>query len=110
MSIEDFVNQVLADHIYGYVCGEVPVVYDVPKYDDLKFDKKKNISKFRNWIKSLNPELETYGVETLGYLQNNKGIELTELDKKWVSNIKKRNLTSNTCSGCLIGIYEKVFE
>ena len=109
LTITDFVNQILDDHIYGYVCGYAPVVYDVPRYNDLKFDKKKNISEFRNWIKSFNPELQTYGIDALEYLDKNKGIKLTELDKKLISNIKKRNSILNTCSGCL-GIYEKANE
>lgn len=110
LKIKDFINQVLAEHIYGYVCGFAPVVYDVPRYDDLRFDKKRNINKFRDWVKSFNPELQTYGVEALEYLEKNKGLKLTELDKKLISNIKQRNSALNTCSGCLIGIYEKAFK
>lgn len=103
----NFVNQVLDDHIYGYVCGFAPVVYDVPRYNNLMFDKKKNISEFRNWIKSFNPELQTYGIDALEYLEKNKRIKLTELDRKLISNIKNRNSILNTCSGCL-GVYKKV--
>ena len=76
--------ETLADHIYGYVCGFAPVVYDVPRYDDLRFDKKRNINKFRDWVKSFNIELQTYGVEALEYLEKNKGLKLTELDKKLI--------------------------
>jgi hypothetical protein len=54
--------------------------------------------------------LQTYGVEALEYLQNKKGIKLSELDKKLLLNIKNRNSILNTCSGCLIGIYEKAFK
>lgn len=107
---KDFISQVLADHIYGYVCGEAPVIYEIPRYDDLKFDKKRNISKFRNWLKSFSPELQTYGVDALKYLEKNKDIQLTAFDEKLILNIKKRNSTLNTCSGCLIGLYEKAFE
>ena len=106
---KDFINQVLAEHIYGYVCGIAPVFYEVPRYDDLKFDKKRNISKFRDWLKSFSPELQTYGVDALNYLEKNKGIQLTPLDKKLILSIKTRNSILNTCSGCLIGLYEKAF-
>lgn len=110
LTITDFVNQSLEDHIYGYVCGFAPISYDVPRYNDLLFNKEKNISEFRNWIKSFNIELQTYGVEALQYLQNKKGIKLSELDKKLILNIKNRNSILNTCSGCLIGIYKKAFK
>ncbi|MGS2727870.1 hypothetical protein ACU8DI_14770 [Psychroserpens sp. BH13MA-6] len=106
LTTSDFVNQVLADHVYGYYCGFAPVSYDVPRYNDLIFDDKRNISEFRNWLKSFNPELQTYGIDAIEYLEKNKGLKLTELDKKLISNIKKRNSILNTCSGCL-GIYEK---
>jgi len=110
LTITDFINQSLEDHIYGYVCGFAPISYDIPRYNKLRFDKKKNISEFRNWVKSFNIELQTYGVKALEYLQNKKGIKLTELDKKLILNIKNRNSILNTCSGCLIGIYEKAFK
>ncbi|GGE00004.1 hypothetical protein [Planktosalinus lacus] len=105
-TISDFVDQILDDRIYGYVCGYAPVVYDVPRYNELLFDDKKNISEFRHWIKSFNPELQTYGVDALEYLEKNKKVKLTESDKKIIRTIKKRNSTLNTCSGCL-GVFEK---
>lgn len=110
VTAKGFVDQVLAEHVYGFICGFAPAIYEVPRYNNVLFDKKRNINKFRNWVKSFNPELQTYGVMALEYLEKNKGITLTELDKKIISNIKKRNSILNTCSGCTFGIYEKVFK
>lgn len=110
LKVEDFVNQVVADHVYGYVCGFAPIFHKVPRHLDLRFDKKRNIKAFQNWVKSFNPELQTYGVEALEYLVKKKRVKLTELDKKLIAHIKQRNSILNTCSGCIMGIYEKVFE
>ncbi|NHN24717.1 hypothetical protein FIA58_003425 [Flavobacterium jejuense] len=106
----DFVSQVLENLIYSYYCGYGATITKVPEYNNLKFNKKKNRKTFTNWLKSFNPELQTYGLDALLYLEKNKGIQVTELEKKLIANIKNRNSVLNTCSGCEMGIYEKVFE
>ena len=107
---EDFINQILSYNIYGYFCGYAPVSYKIPRVNELKFNKKRNAKKFREWLKSFNPELQTYGVDALEYLDKHTSFKLTELDKKIIQHIKKRNSILSVCSGCEIGIYEKAYE
>ncbi|AZQ44193.1 hypothetical protein [Nonlabens ponticola] len=107
---EDFISQVLSYHIYGYFCGYAPISYKIPRYNDFKFDKKRNAKKFREWLKSFNPELQTYGVDALEYLDENTSFELSKLDEILIKHIKKRNSILSTCSGCEIGIYERVYK
>jgi len=102
LKISDFINQILDDNTYGYICGYAPIVYDVPRYNDFLFDDTSNIVEFKKWIKSFNLELQTYGVDALKYLEKRKKYRLTEMDKKIIENIKVRNSELKSCDGCII--------
>ncbi len=103
--IKDFINQITDTHYCGN-CSST--FYIPPKYLNLEFDKKENVSEFRKWIKSFNIELQTNGVEALEYISKNKNYKLSESDKKIIENIKARNSTVIYCAGDVI-LYRRVF-
>lgn len=112
----DLVNGLTSQHIYGYLCGIAPILRDIPEKSGLKFDDINNIEVFRKWIRSYNPELQTYGVDAIRYIYKKPKFSigkkqniLEEQDKELVKHIKSRNSIINTCSGCFAGIYERVF-
>lgn len=114
--IDDFVNELTQQTVYGYLCGIAPVLRDIPEKDGLKFNDMKNIEVFRKWIRSYNPELQTYGVDAINYIYKQpkfsigkKQSILEKQDKDLVKYVKYRNSIINTCSGCFVGIYERVF-
>ncbi|MBF0762586.1 hypothetical protein IR148_16225 [Dysgonomonas mossii] len=112
-TVNDLRNDLLKDEYYGYICGEAPVIYEIPQYNGLSFDNLKNINQFRYWLRSYNPELQTYGVDALSYLYkkkySDKNDEKVKQDRSIIKYIKQRNSILNTCSGCFVGIYERVF-
>lgn len=112
-SLDLFVSDILSGESYGYICGEAPIIYKIPEHRGLRFGDTKNIKEFRKWLRSYSPELQTYGVDALSYLYKtyhkiSDDIEAKN-DKRIIEHIKQRNSILDTCSGCFIGIYEKVF-
>lgn len=108
-SITDFINSVIEDVKYGYDCGYTVIDYGVPVYAGFMFNDRNNVELFRKWLKSYNIEFQTYGVDALEYLAKYKKVKLNSEDKRIIKYIKSRNSLLNTCSGCLSGIYRKIF-
>lgn len=112
----DLVNDLLQQEVYGYLCGIAPVLRDVPEKRGLRFDDIKNINEFRKWIRSYNPEVQSYGADAISYIYQRPKFSIGEKqnvlekqDKDLAKYIKCRNSIVNTCSGCLFGIYKRVF-
>ena len=67
--------------IYGYSCGSN--ISNLPlEHDDIYFDNIRNAKYFRNWLTAFNPELQTFGVEALKYLEKNKKLPFLVNNKK----------------------------
>ena len=109
-SIEDMISQLSEGEVYGYACGDAPIIEKIPSIKGYKFNQKSNLEIFRNWLQSFNLEMQTYGVDAIGYLVRNKGLKLSIEDQKIINHIKERNSILNTCSGCLEGLYKKAFK
>lgn len=102
---------------YGYLCGIAPQIKDVKERGNYKFDEIRHIHIFREWLRSYNPELQTYGVDAINTIYKLPTFSISENDKKikeqdifLAKHIAKRNSIINTCSGCIIDIYYKVFD
>lgn len=113
---DDLVEELTENRIYGYQCGNAPVIRDVPEKYGYKFNESKHLPVFRKWLRSYNPELQTYGVDAINTVNKLPGLTLSERDKrkaaddlKLIRHIKKRNSIINTCSGSFVGIYERAF-
>ncbi|MDU1889211.1 MAG: hypothetical protein E6767_00855 [Dysgonomonas sp.] len=114
--IDVLISDLLQNKVYGYKCGIVPIEKEVPEQYGYKLNEVKNIPVFREWIRSYNPELQTYGVDALSTIYNKAGSEIVqqqkravEYDLKLIDYVKKRNSIINTCSGSIHGIYKSVF-
>jgi len=112
----DLIKALITQSDYGYLCGIAPTISAVPQRNGLWFDNVKNIGTFRKWLKSYSPEEQAYGVDALSYLYNKPPFATAKRqenqvveDKKLIEQIKKRNSTIRTCSGCIYGIYRKVY-
>lgn len=113
---KDLINDLTKKVVYGYLCGNVPVLRDIPERKGYKFNDYKNIDIFRQWLRSYNPEEQSYGADAIGYIYKKPNIligekenEIGKLDKNLRKHIKERNSIINTCSGCSVGIYKKVY-
>jgi hypothetical protein len=106
---DDFTQNILTLHVYGHHCGEEGTENPSYFYGGISYKKSKNKKLFQNWLKSFNLELQTYGVEGLEYLNEHKGLKLSDSEKDMIAHIKERNSLLNSCGGCLYGFYEKAF-
>lgn len=111
------ISDILKEETYGYSCGIAPVIGGSLENNGFYFNDIKNKDVFRTWLRSYNVELQSYGVDALSYLYNNKPSftigkkekDIRDQDNFIISHIKNRNSIINTCSGCLVGIYMRVF-
>lgn len=112
----DLIKDLVEDRVYGYSCGIAPVLQETPEQYGYQFNDIKQLSIFRGWLRSYNPELQTYGVDAIRtiykqppFLVGEKEQIKKEDDMLISKYIIKRNSTINTCSGCISGIYSKAF-
>lgn len=116
-NIESLISDILKEETYGYSCGIAPIVGGSLENNGFYFNDIKNKDVFRKWLRSYNAEVQSYGVDALTYLYNNKpnfiiGNEekdIKDQDNFIISHIRNRNSIINTCSGCFVGIYTRVF-
>lgn len=113
---DDLIKDLTAYEPYGYMCGMAPVMNMGTQKDGLSFDDFKNIATFREWLRSYNPEIQTYGVDAIhhvykkpNFLIGEEEKRIAEHDKTLTKHIAKRNSILYICEGCVIGIYRKVF-
>lgn len=105
----DFVDQLVKMEIYGYSCGYATVSNAALEYKDLYFDNITNAKYFRNWLTSFNPELQSYGVDALEYLEEKYKLQLSPLEKKIIKHIKARNSILLACGGC-VSFPRKIYD
>ena len=93
-------------YTYGTFCGIVGTPPDKCK-EMLNLVKENNYKKLAEWLKSINPELATYGYIGLNFLER-KGIKLQPMELKRMKELGKLNIQLNTCQGCFFGVTEKM--
>ena len=101
----DLQNQIIADYVVGFGCGEAGI--DVPKESRrmLKLTKRKNKRELNKYLTSFSPELQTLGA--IGLLEIN---QLTDQQTKIINHLKSINPVIFSCSGCLYGLGETFNE
>ncbi|KFC19922.1 hypothetical protein [Chryseobacterium sp. FH1] len=103
-----FLKDILNREVYGDGCGYEMTI--TRKIDDVERDNVENVEKYIEWMKSYNPELQMWGYSEIYKLLKNNFIEVDSEELKIFNHIKKRNLVIETCSGCTLGIFEKIFK
>lgn len=73
----------------------------------LELVNEKNYNELANWLKSINPEIATYGYVGLEFLEK-KGAEITKLELERMTKLRESDIQLNTCQGCIFGVTEKV--
>ncbi|WP_417887976.1 hypothetical protein [Zunongwangia sp.] len=97
----DFIEQLLKEYVVGFGCGFSGKQISKESKKSIRYAKKRNFKKLNELLTSFSPELQTLGV--IGILKIGK---ITDLQKKIIQHLKKRNSVIYSCSGCLYGIGE----
>ena len=95
-------------YIYGTFCG---IAGTPPKKcgEMLNLVKENNYNQLAEWVKSINPELATYGYIGLHFLKR-KGIKLQPIELKRMKELEKLDIALSACEGCIHGITKKMNE
>jgi hypothetical protein len=60
-----------------------------------------------SWLKSINPEIATYGYIGLEFLKK-KGIIIENIESQRMIELSESDIQLNTCYGCIIGVTERI--
>jgi len=93
-------------YIYGTFCsmgGSPPVKCR----EMLDLVKNRNYNKLASWLKSINPEVATYGYIGIEFLKK-KGIEIAQTESERMVELSKSNIQLYTCQGCDFGVTKKM--
>lgn len=110
LEISDFVSQLEKLEIYGYACGLMADLGKPLEHNEIYFSDIRNAEIFRTWLKSFSPELQSFGVDALEFLEENEKLPLSPHEKKIIQHIKLRNSVLYACGGCIVSprkIYKK---
>jgi hypothetical protein len=66
-----------------------------------------NYDQLASWLKSINPEIATYGYIGLEFL-NKKGNNLEKRELQRMTELSKSEIQLNTCQGCIFGVTEQI--
>jgi len=95
-------------YVYGTFCsvGGLP-----PKKckEMLNFVNEKNYNQLAKWVKSINPELATYGYAGLYFLKR-QGVKLRPAELKRMKELEISDIQLNICDGCFFGVAKKISE
>ena len=93
-------------HTYGIFCGIAGTPPDKCQVM-LELVNEKNYEQLANWLKSINPEIATYGYVGLEFLKK-KGITTERVDLERMTILSESEIQLNTCQGCIFGVTEKI--
>jgi hypothetical protein len=105
----EFINQLTGLIIYGFGCSNGSGFYPPEALKMIGYVRKNKYKKLSNWLKEINPELQTYGVEGLMILAN-RGTKIKPDDALIIEHLRKRSSKINHCSGCAFGITTTIEE
>ena len=71
--------------------------------------KDENVDVLHSFLLTISPEEQAYGVAGFEMLERN-GVQIPAQDDALVKYIKKRNGEVICCSGCMLGVVEKLYE
>lgn len=116
--ISDLARDLVEGKIYGYSSYSLdikPTQQDIAERYGYRFSDIRNINIFREWLRSYNPELQTYGVDAIRiiykqppFLIGEKNQKIKEHDMIILKHIIKRNTKINTYGRGIIS-YSKAF-
>ena len=66
-----------------------------------------NYDQLASWLKSINPEIATYGYIGLELLKK-KGIIIENIESQRMIELSESDIQLNTCYGCIIGVTERI--
>ena len=93
-------------YTYGTFCSIAGTPPD--KCQEMRgFVREKKYNELKVWLKSINPEVATYGYIGLEFL-NQSGIEIAQTELEQMNKLRKSDIQLNTCQGCIFGVSEKI--
>ncbi len=104
---EQLLDDITLSEVYALYCGDGTPKTEKGKYIDQLVDSE-NIAILTEMIKSLNCEIQAYGVTGLEILQK-KDFQISYKTLQLINHIKKRNTELVICSGCFSGVIEKIY-
>lgn len=93
-------------YTYGTFCGIAGTPPDKCQRM-LELVNEKNYDKLAKWIKSINPEIATYGYIGLEILKK-KGSKIGKVELERITELSESEIQLNTCQGCIFGVTEKI--
>ena len=93
-------------YTYGTFCGIAGTPPDKCQ-EMLGLVREKKYNELKVWLKSINPEVATYGYIGLEFL-NQSGIEIAQTELEQMNKLRKSDIQLNTCQGCIFGVSEKI--
>jgi hypothetical protein len=93
-------------YTYGIFCGIVGTPPDKCQ-SMLDLVNANNYDQLASWLKSINPEIATYGYIGLEFLKK-KGIKVENKEFQRMTKLSESEIQLNTCQGCFFGVTEKI--
>ena len=93
-------------YTYGTFCGIAGTPPDKCQ-GMLKLVNANNYKLLASWLKSINPEIATYGYIGLEFLKK-KGVKIEKTELQRMTKLSESEIQLNTCQGCIFGVTEKL--
>jgi len=93
-------------YTYGTFCGVAGIPPNKCK-EMLKLVNENNYDLLSSWLKSINPEIATYGYIGLKFLKK-KGVKIEKTELERMKELSKSEIQLNTCQGCSFGVTKKI--
>lgn len=93
-------------YTYGTFCGIAGTPPDKCQ-SMLDLVNANNYEQLASWLKSINPEIATYGYIGLEFLKK-KGKKIEQLELQRMTELSESEIQLNTCQGCIYGVTEQI--
>jgi hypothetical protein len=93
-------------YTYGTFCGIAGTPPDKCQ-SMLDLVNANNYEQLTSWLKSLNPEIATYGYIGIEFLKK-KGIKIENTEFRKMTELSESEIQLNTCQGCIFGVTEQI--
>jgi hypothetical protein len=105
--IKDLTKEISSNVTYAITCGE-ELSYTDEALEIIKLVKKENIKSLKEMLASFSCEEQSYAVMGFSMLSQNK-IDIPNEILSIIEHIKERNSELQICSGCIVGLIEKIY-
>jgi hypothetical protein len=93
-------------YTYGTFCGIAGTPPDKCQ-SMLDLVNANNYDQLASWLKSINPEIATYGYIGLEFLKK-KGAKIEKAEIERMAELSESEIQLNTCQGCIFGVTEQI--